>query len=122
VGVVGRATVVRVVVRNVVGNPYVVTTSGAATATDWHRAGTDIEAGRATVDLLDANETTWALAATSCVGSATNPQVRRLAVTVEKSFRKFYCGLAADWSVGPPRPANGPALRKTHLHEHKDVS
>jgi hypothetical protein len=48
------------VVRNVVSNPYVAATSGAATATDWHRAGTDIEAGRAKVDLLDANETSWA--------------------------------------------------------------
>jgi hypothetical protein len=53
--------------------------------------------GNRTPDLLDANETTWALAAESCIDIATNPQVRRLALTVTKSCRKFYCGLAADW-------------------------
>ena len=64
---------------NFVSNPYVATTSGAATATDWHRAGTEIEAGRATVDLLDANETTWAFAAADRIGSVKNRQVKRLA-------------------------------------------
>jgi hypothetical protein len=52
--------------------------------------------GNRTPDLLDANETTWALAAPSCVGSTPKPQVKRLVLTVTKSCRKFYCGLAAD--------------------------
>jgi hypothetical protein len=61
--------------------------------------------GDSNPDLLDANESTWALTAGSCDGRATNPQVRLLAVTVTKSCGKFCCGLAADWPAGVISPA-----------------
>jgi hypothetical protein len=39
------------------------------------------------VDLLDADEPIWAFAAPSSVGSATNPQLRPLALMVAKNCR-----------------------------------
>ena len=50
------------------------------------------------VDLLDAEETTWAFASSSCVGCSTNTPVRTLDVVVGSSCGKLCCGLTADWS------------------------
>jgi len=59
------------------------------------------------VDLLDAEETTWAFASSSCVGCSTNTPVRTLDVVVGSSCGKLCCGLTADWSrrafTGPLR-------------------
>jgi hypothetical protein len=62
------------------------------------------------VDLLDAEETTWAFASSSCVGCSTNTPVRTLDVVVGSSCGKLCCGLV-------PQSIRGTiALRLRHTH------
>jgi hypothetical protein len=65
--------------------------------------------GIRTRDLLDANETISAFIASSCVGSATNPQLTVLTSLTVESCRKYCCvpaaysaDLACVLSVGLP--------------------
>jgi hypothetical protein len=110
----GVATTARSrVVRNVVRNPYVAATSGAATATDWHRAGTDIEAGRATVDLLDANEASWAFSRGPTWLIPGSRRSTALAVLGAESCGKLWQGPVRDRAEDRPLGSK-PVTRKTH--------
>ena|SRR5271167_4468481 len=47
-------------------------------------------------DVLDADEPIWAFGAPSCVGSATNLQLRSLVLLTTESCCQYYCGRPAD--------------------------
>jgi hypothetical protein len=99
VGVVGCATVVR----NVVSNHAYVVTRRVPQPPPTDTAPVPIsQAGRVTVDLLDANESTWAFEALDRVGRIKKPHVRRLEPFVRYACRRNYCGLIADRSYGRP--------------------